>query len=624
MEKSNVASSVKWSSRIEFVVALLGYSIGMPEFWRVPYLTFRNGGGSFIIAYILLMLVCGLPLYFVELALSQYSGKGPWRFWDICPLLRGVSIAVAVINGLSGINAAILEVWAFEYFVNSFKSVLPWTNCDNDWNTPSCLRDGSQTSSDVVSMYHNVSNYNRNTYNFIDKSWTTERKINNSLHYPVDSVNEFWLYRILRISDGFDHIGSISLVFVAYLFVMRLIAAFSMVKSVKSIGKIMYVTALLPIILVLMIWIRALTLPGATKGMLYFISTDITRLADSQLWTEAAFQAFMTLGPGWGGLMMIGAHSKFKTNCFSASVISTSATLTFGLVNGLVVFSVLGVMSEEAGVPIKDMMTSGGFSIGFIAYPKALSYFPLPQLWCVIFYLVILLPGLDVMVVDTEPFLMVLEEMFPKTLSHRRIPLLTIVSVVMFVLSLPLATQGGVYFFLLVNWYTGTWSVTLICLAECVIFAWIYGAHRIDRDVRLMIGRPLPVIVRFSTAFIMPVFLTCLLFISIFTYKPPSFGDYEYPLYARAIGWCFILMAILPILMFCVWIISKEEGSLHNRLQHLLRHTAQWSPASEKVEDVHRATELMANFTWKQLFWFNLTGKGGIIIDKRKEDVPML
>ncbi|XP_069134520.1 sodium- and chloride-dependent glycine transporter 2-like [Argopecten irradians] len=620
MENSNSASNVKWTSKLEYVVALLGYSIGMPEIWRVPYLTYRNGGGSFIIAYILLMLVCGLPLYFLELALSQYSGKGPWRFWDICPLLRGVSIAIAVINGLSGINAAILEVWAFEYFVNSFKAVLPWTNCDNDWNTPACY---NEDSTQTIASYHNASSYD--IVNDTRATLTPSAISNTSAaHQPVDSVNEFWLYRILRISGGFEYIGTISVMCVVYLLVIRILGALSMVKSVTTIGKMMYVTALLPIVLILVIWIRALTLPGASAGILYFVTTDFTKLADTQLWTEAAFQAFMTLGPGWGGLMMIGAHNKFRTNCFRASMISTIATLTFGLFNGLVVFSVLGVMSEEIGVPIKDMMTSGGFSIGFIAYPKALSYFPLPQVWCVIFYLVILLPGLDVLVVDTEPLLMVLEEMFPKALRNRRIPLLAVVSGIMFLLSLPLATQGGVYIFLLVNWYTGTWSVTLICLAECVIFAWIYGNHRVDRDIRLMLNRPLPAIVRFSSAFIMPVFITCLLFISIFTYTPPSFGEYQYPLYARVIGWGFILAAVLPIVIFCVWIIRKEDGNIFERLKRVSRHTERWKPAHGSVGDVYIDTEKSADFTWKELFWFNLTGKNGLVISENKESEPML
>ncbi|OWF55777.1 Sodium- and chloride-dependent GABA transporter 2 [Mizuhopecten yessoensis] len=429
---------------------------------------------------------------------------------------------------------------------------------------------------------------------------------------------------ILRISDGIDYLGTISVVFVAYLFVLRLLAAISIVKSVESMGKMLYVTALLPVVLIVMIWIRALTLPGSTKGMLYFVSADFRRFADPQLWIEASFQTFITLGPGWGGLMMMGAHNKFRTNCFQSSVISTSATLTFGLLNGLVVFSVLGVMSEEINVPIPDLMTSGGFSIGFIAYPKALSYFPLPQLWCAIFYLVLLLPGLDAMAILTEPLLMIFEEMFPKMLNNRRIPLLTVVSVVMFLAGLPFATQAGVYMFLLVDWYTGTWSVMLICMAECIVFAWIYGSHRIDRDVRLMLHRPLPAIIRLSTAFLMPVFLACLLLISIFTYKPPSFGEYTYPVYARTIGWCFTFSSLLPALGYCVWVTMKAKGPLKQRLRHLTRRTTQWIPANEKAAVIYRDSENSADFTWKQLFWFNLTGRGGININDCGDSLPML
>ncbi|XP_033746892.1 sodium- and chloride-dependent glycine transporter 2-like [Pecten maximus] len=458
--KETSAVNVKWTSHVEFVVALLGYSIGLPEFWRVPYLTYRNGGGPFIIAYILLMLVCGLPLYFLELALSQYSGKGPWRFWDICPLLRGIGIAIAVINAISAINTAILEAWALEYFVNSFKSVLPWTNCDNDWNTLACYREGSNK------LLWNMSMYNSSVYNHSIANVTITPGTNHS----VDSVDEFWLYRILRISDGINDIGAISAIFVVYLFGMRLVAAISIVKSVESMGKVLYVTALLPVALVLIIWVRALTLTGATKGIMYFLSADFRR---------------------W-------------------------------------FFHRIHRLSQS------------------------------PELF----------PLTTTLAILTEPFLMILEEMFPKALNNRRIPLLAAVSVGMFLVGLPYATQAGVYIFLLVDWYTGTWSVMLMCMAECIVFAWIYGTHRIDRDVRLMLNRPLPTIVRISTAFIMPVFLT--------------------------------------------------------RIKHLARHTLQWIPANEKAEEIYRDSERSAEFTWKQLFWFNLTGQGGIVINDCGDSVQML
>ncbi|XP_069136236.1 sodium-dependent dopamine transporter-like [Argopecten irradians] len=179
--------------------------------------------------------------------------------------------------------------------------------------------------------------------------------------------------------------------------------------------------------------------------------------------------------------------------------------------------------------------------------------------------------------------------------------------------------------FMLVDWYVGTWSAMLICMAECIVFAWIYGAHRIDRDIRLMFDRPLPVIIRISTAFVMPIFLTCLLLISIFTYKPPSFGEYNYPVYARAIGWCFTLSSLLPALSYCVWLIVNEKGTFRQRFTRLAKHTKEWAPANEKAEEIYRETEHLAEFTWRQLFWFNVTGRGGIVMKGIKADsVPML
>ncbi|XP_033747642.1 sodium- and chloride-dependent glycine transporter 1-like [Pecten maximus] len=139
-----------------------------------------------------------------------------------------------------------------------------------------------------------------------------------------------------------------------------------------------------------------------------------------------------------------------------------------------------------------------------------------------------------------------------------------------------------------------------------------------------MLNRPLPAIVRISTAFIMPVFLTCLLVISVFTYKPPSFGEYNYPVYARAIGWCFTMSSLLPALGYSVWVIVKADGPFRQRIRHLARHTMQWVPASVNVEDIYRDSERSAEFTWKQLFWFNLTGRGGIVIKDCGDSVPML
>ncbi|XP_069134473.1 sodium- and chloride-dependent glycine transporter 1-like [Argopecten irradians] len=488
-----------------------------------------------------------------------------------------------------------MRSWIIEYLVNSFQAELPWTSCNNTWNTENCITGFHQSPNN-----RNISSHSSSTGNPLSKNVTL---ITSS---PVSAIEEFWMKKVLRRSSGIEDIGEVNGMYILYYIVVRVIVFLACVKSVKSLGKVMYVTAILPVVLVILIWVRALFLPGATEGMLYFITPDFTKLGNIEVWIEAAFMTFYTLGPGWGGLMMMGCHNHFRTNCLRAAVSTTVATLLYGLLNGLVVFSVLGVMASEANVPITDAVTSGGFSIGFIAYPKALSYFPLPQVWCVLFFVTLLLPGIDAMTIETEPVMLILEENFPSFLHNKRPWLLGGFSVLALLLSIPFATKAGVYMFQLVDWYLATWSIMLICIGESIVFFWIYGGDKIDRDIQLMLGRPLPALIRFSCAFIMPMFLLFLLVVSVYTYRPPTLGSYTYPTYATAIGWCFSLASVVPIILYAVRIIITQKGSLKKRLRISTTPTTEWGPACRDVTIPLLKTDRSLSF--RELVLFNFYG----------------
>ncbi|XP_033760058.1 creatine transporter-like [Pecten maximus] len=434
---------------------------------------------------------------------------------------------------------------------------------------------------------------------------------NDTLHVPMSSVEEFWNYKILEISSGIDDIGRLNWKYLLYKVACQVIIWLALIKSIQSIGKIMYVTAIAPVVLSVIIWIRALTFPGATSGMAYFITPDFNQLANLEVWIEAAFMAFYTLGPAWGGLAMYGSHNKFSANCFRDAVFSTVMAVCYGLFNGLVIFSVIGVLSYESGVPLDKVVTSGGFSLGFVAYPQAITFFPLPQIWAVLFFIVLLLPGLDSQTIMMEPVLCVFEEIFPKTIGKKRIPLLTVVTVITFIFGIPLVSQAGVYMFQLVDWYAATWSILLIAVAESIVFAWIYGGDRLSRDFKLMLGRPLPAFVRVSSAFITPAVLTGLVVTSIFKYKPPTYGTYVYPDYARSIGWCFAIIPLLPIVLTIAWMVRNNKGSLKERFVSLMKPSVEWEPAEDTVKHVYRNLEQSYQRSVKRLAMFNLTGRGG-------------
>ena len=81
----------KWSKKVEFFLSAIGYAVGLGNVWRFPYLAFKHGGGAFLIPYILMLIICGMPLFFMELALGQHVSLGPVSSWAaICPIAKGM------------------------------------------------------------------------------------------------------------------------------------------------------------------------------------------------------------------------------------------------------------------------------------------------------------------------------------------------------------------------------------------------------------------------------------------------------------------------------------------------------------------------------------------------------
>jgi solute carrier family 6 amino acid transporter-like protein 5/7/9/14 len=79
----------QWDNPIEFLLSCISMSVGLGNVWRFPFTAYENGGGAFLIPYILVLLLVGRPLYFLELALGQFSSSGSVRVWDMVPALGG-------------------------------------------------------------------------------------------------------------------------------------------------------------------------------------------------------------------------------------------------------------------------------------------------------------------------------------------------------------------------------------------------------------------------------------------------------------------------------------------------------------------------------------------------------
>ncbi|ODM94070.1 Sodium- and chloride-dependent taurine transporter, partial [Orchesella cincta] len=132
----------KWDHKIEFVLSTIGFAVGLGNVWRFPYLCYKNGGGAFLFPYIICLVTGGIPMFFLEIALGQYTSEGGITVWSkISPLFTGIGYATTIICFLLNVYYIVILAWAVHFFFASFTTQLPWATCGNYWNTQNCFQD---------------------------------------------------------------------------------------------------------------------------------------------------------------------------------------------------------------------------------------------------------------------------------------------------------------------------------------------------------------------------------------------------------------------------------------------------------------------------------------------------
>ncbi|RVE40490.1 hypothetical protein evm_014860 [Chilo suppressalis] len=135
-ESSGVPERATWGSPVEFILACLGYAVGLGNVWRFPYLCYRNGGGAFLIPFFLMLVFIGLPIFFLELYIGQYSGIGPLQaFSAISPFFSGLGYCTLVVISIISIYYMIIVAWILFYTIVSIAGNLDWGSCDNAFNS---------------------------------------------------------------------------------------------------------------------------------------------------------------------------------------------------------------------------------------------------------------------------------------------------------------------------------------------------------------------------------------------------------------------------------------------------------------------------------------------------------
>ncbi|XP_059155826.1 sodium- and chloride-dependent glycine transporter 2-like [Physella acuta] len=582
-----------WGGKLDFILTCIGYAVGLGNIWRFPYLCYKSGGGAFLIPYCLFLALCGLPLFFLEVTIGQFSSLSPVAIWKVVPLFKGVGVGMLCCTAIVCIYYNVIVAWIVYYLFMSFRSVLPWASCDNSWNTDRCTDFRGAKNQTAVAFLGNLSRDS-----FFNKTGDVILRNGSEFLFTksnrsVPSSEEFWERHVLELSGGIDSPGTIRWQLLICLAFAWICVFFCLFKGVKVLGKVMHFAAPFPYLVLLVLLVRGCTLPGAIEGIKFYIVPRWEKLADYTVWGDAALQIFYSVGMAWGGIITMASYNKFSNNVYRDSMIVPLVNCGTSVFAGFAIFSVLGYMAHEANTSVDEIVTQGP-GLTFVAYPQALATLPISPLWSVLFFLMLFTVGLDSQFGMLETILSGVMDEYPQALRRRKTAITAVACFVEFLLGLPCITQGGIYVLQIMDWYCASFSLMLISLAECMALAWAYGADSLARDIALMIGYKPHFWWKYMWKYITPTVVLFIWVFSVITLTPVTYGDYSYPSWAVAIGWLLAVISVIPIPMVAMLQILKTEGSFIERLKLLLRPDPTWGPS--KPDDRRRYNAALGKF----------------------------
>jgi len=293
-----------WSSKIGFIIAAAGSAVGLGNIWRFPYVAGENGGAVFVFIYVLCVVLIGLPVMIAELAIGRHTVKNP---------------------------------------VGSFKKLYP----KSLWKAVGGL--GVITGIGILSFYSVIAGY---TVGYFIKI----------LLGDFAQIESYTQAQDIFVKFTANPYISIGLFFVFMLFTVLVVGG-GVSAGIERWSKI-----LMPMLFLLLILlaIYSITLPGASKGLVFYLKPDFSKLSPTML-ARALGQALFSLSLGMGTMITYGSYISKKDNLVtSASYVCFFDTLV-AILAGMVIFPALFAMG---------MNPAGGPGLVFVVLPSIFAKMP--------------------------------------------------------------------------------------------------------------------------------------------------------------------------------------------------------------------------------------------------------
>ncbi|XP_074542794.1 sodium-dependent neutral amino acid transporter B(0)AT1-like [Halichoeres trimaculatus] len=624
MDKEEAGDHPKWDNKAQYILTCVGFCVGIGNVWRFPYLCQSHGGGAFLIPYLILLLLEGMPLLLLEFGIGQRLRKGSVGVWRaINPYLTGIGIASMLVSLLIGLYYNTLIAWILWYLFNSFQDPLPWAQCPLNENGTGFVSE-CQRSTTMDYYYYRVT---------LDSSASIEDS--GGIHWPM----------VVCLLAAWTVIG------ICY------------IRGISTSGKAVYVTALLPYVVLAIFLIRGLTLKGAISGLEHLfipdvcmfgkriyshkktnlskclLSLQLNELTKPTTWLDAGAQVFYAFSLAWGGLISFSSYNPVHNNCMKDAVFLTAVTGFTSIYAATVTYTIIGFRATEKydncisdnimtllnalelpedsitpsnyeaafthlnssspdivlglNIPTCDMkklLSEGveGTGLAFIVFTEAITKMPGSPAWSVLFFIMLFCLGISSLFGNIEGVVVPLRDLNILPQKWPQEVVTGITCAVAFVISLLFAQRSGFYWVTLFDNFAGSVPLLTIGLFEMIAVVYIYGIDRFNEDIKFMTGYKPSLFWQVSWRVVSPLVVIVILVFYLVTqgqedltylvWDPeskefPTLASVPYPSWINAV--IFLLAGVpslaTPLYALCrlVYVSCKDKMKAREKLKQL-------------------------------------------------------
>lgn len=535
----------KWGKDVEFMLSCIAYSVGFGNVWKFPYTALKNGGGAFLIPYLVVLFLVGRPIYYLEMVMGQFSSRGVVKIYDLSPAMRGIGVAQSIAMFIVMTYYTPVLAITFRYLVASFNAALPWAKCDPSW--PNC----------------------------VDSDFVGQIVFNSSIK-PKASAELYFQNSVMHQNGSlYEGLGLPDWKLVLCLLFAWLCVATILIKGIKSSGKASYFLAIFPYVIILILFVHACTLDGAFNGILFFLTPQWDQLLNVTVWYEAVTQCFFSLSVCFGGIIAYASFNNFSNNVYKDAIIISWLDTFTSIIAGCIVFGVIGNLAYVTEQQDIQEVVKSGAGLTFMTYPDAIAKFDwLPQLFSALFFLMLFIVGLGSNLGVTTSIVTAIKDQCPELKNWQ---VVSAVAVAGFSFGIVYLTPGGLDFLDILDYYGAKYVTLTFAVLELATLAWIYGVDRICRDIKFMLGIETSLFWRICWGVVTPLVTVIILLLSFIDYEA-----FKVPVGYNILGWFIYIVAVLQLPGWALYATtrssSKTLDSWWASLKKSFRPLPEWGP----------------------------------------------